>query len=156
MRRMFSEKQIKEFIENQPKDITTLVDADGHERFIEGDITPKEITGMDMVYGKWSLSGSHLLIATVCSFAVGSYASGVIASFNLPAWIKNKIFTLWDTVVDYVSFTGRDSGGSSATIGVALSKGNDNTMDLSLLARQIVSTNDKTFRIVFDLLIDNE
>ena len=40
-----------------------IVDADGHKRFIEGNVTPANIIGEnDIQYAKWSLSGSHLMI----------------------------------------------------------------------------------------------
>ena len=74
MRRMFSLKQLEEIANKQVQEqvssgelenvkvFENIVDKDGHKRFIEGDITFENITGVSKVYGKWSLSGNHLMI----------------------------------------------------------------------------------------------
>ena len=103
MRRMFSEKQIEGLAQEQSKavkkDIATLVDADGHNRFIEGDIEIEEITGITKTYGKWSLSGTHLLIVLCLGAVVGTTISGTLANITLPSYIASKIVqTFWKTL----------------------------------------------------------
>ena len=59
MKRMWSRKELKEMVEQIKKNVNTLVDSDGHDRFISGDITTSTIAGVEFTYGKWSLRGSH-------------------------------------------------------------------------------------------------
>ena len=42
-------------------DMANIVDADGHNRFIEGNIATEEIEGVTWAYARWSLSGTHLM-----------------------------------------------------------------------------------------------
>ena len=46
-----------------------IVDNQGNTRFIEGDITIQEVSGVSKLFGKWSLSGSHLLIVLALGIA---------------------------------------------------------------------------------------
>ena len=50
----------------------------------------------------------------------------------------------------------RDSGGGSGSLAVALRKDVNEKLSLVFLSNQSVSSTDKSFRISFDLLIDNE
>ena len=157
MKRMWSIKQLKEFIKSTTKDISTLVDKDGHERFIEGDITLEEITGVSKTYGKWSLSGSHLLI--VLSIAVADttvLANGVkFCDISIPKWIYDKVAVIWgaDAVIRQ-SITLYADNWSTQTMNTLLSKANDVLTIYGL--NDLTLTADRKTRIAFDLLIDND
>ena len=110
MRRMYSEEQVKKMIQNalssgQMKDVKVfedIVDKDGHARFIEGDIDLAATTpeGVTKVYGKWSLSGSHLMIVLAGVIADGTTIGGAIwAKVNMPSWIINKIYPIFSNKV---------------------------------------------------------
>ena len=155
MKRMWSLKQIKEFIKATTKDISTLVDKNGHERFIEGDIDIKEITGVTKDYGKWSLSGSHLLIVICCSFAdTTAITSGTLLSeIELPEWIFNKIIPLYGSNIEYHNSNLFNSAGVAQSIGNYLRK---DTAKLQLRLSALTLTDDRSGRFAFDLLIDND
>ena len=153
MRRMFSEKQIKEFIANQKKDIATLVDADGHDRFIEGDISMTEATGVTKIYGKWSLSGTHLLIVFSVSIENGKNTNTIKAKVeDLPQWVMDKIFTIGGSIcvrrnTEY--FFADDL--TSQNVYCLLTKDNDK---LELSYGGLTLTADRACISQFDLLID--
>ena len=67
MRRMYSKKQL----DVMKKDITTLVDSEGHNRFEEWDMTSETLSGVTFSFKKVSLSGTHIMFV----FA-GEVASG--------------------------------------------------------------------------------
>lgn len=159
MRRMFSEKQIEELIKGQPKDIDTLVDKDGHPRFIDGDIEIKEIAGISKQYGKWSLSGSHLLIVLCLDIedATTLAASTVLADINVPQWILDKIVPIFSGIA-YVETKTISWFGTSWTEQIqlmGLRKPSSNLLHIRT-ERELISTSARSCRIAFDLLIDNE
>ena len=165
-KRMWTDRQIRSMavdsVENKEdlKVFENIVDKDGHKRFIEGDITPKAITGVTYSYGKWSLSGSHLMIViagTVANATVIDY-EGVFASIpNIPDWVKAKInpgISYSGTLVEAksVNFYGDDA---STQNGLFLLR--KNAVDgLYISFAGLTLTKERYFRAQFDLLIDNE
>lgn len=136
--------------------LESIKDADGHLRFIEGDINLNDgITSITKKYGKWSLSGSHLLIVFAFSIAEdGVLSAGYIADVNIPQWVLDKIYPLFGNNIDYKSFYAFASGGdNSQSVGVYLDKDTDK---LQLYNTGLVANTDRSCRIAFDLLIDNE
>ena len=129
-----------------------IEDAQGHKRFIEGDITAEEITGLTQKYGKWSLSGSHLMIVLAVDVAdTTAFVSGTtIAQItNIPSWILDKIYPISsNVVVPYIDFSGQGQ-----TWGNRLEKA-DNSLQIKCYA--LTLNQDRSYRIAFDLLIDNE
>ena len=157
MRRMFSEKQVKEFVKTTKKDITTLVDANGNNRFIEGDIELKAISGVEKVYGKWSLSGTHLIIALAITIDDTTVIpSTKLADMDLPDWIKAKIYDNGSNVVPYTSFNASVKSGGSGTgnqnIPCSLNKTEADGVYINVSS--ITMNADRYCRIYFDLLID--
>ena len=158
MRRMFSEKQIQALIKSTKKGIATLVDANGRDRFIEGEINVAEITGVTQTYGKWALSGEHLLLVLCISGenAVALTNGQQIASVtDLPTWIYDKIVAVmgYGGIIkksqDYYSpdTTGKQSAD------VMLAKVPEG---LEITASYITMSEARNSRIAFDLLIDAE
>lgn len=167
MKRMWSKNELKNIANAQVQEQVSdgqlenvkvfeeITDKDGHKRFIEGEIELNEsVTAISKTYGKWSLSGSHLLIVFCGSMENGAILTGgYISTINLPAWVVNKIYPLHSTtVVDQkvISFY----GGTTQTVNGYLEKNSANKIVLYLGA--VTANADKTFRMSYDLLIDNE
>ena len=132
-----------------------IVDAQGHKRFIEGDITQETITGITPGYSKWSLSGSHLMIVLCGTIANGTVISSgqLLMQIALPQWIMDKIFPVYGNNIEYKLFSVTNSSGQSQNIGCYTQKA-DGKIKVRLSA--LTLTDERMFRVYFDLLIDNE
>ena len=134
-----------------------IVDKDGHKRFIEGDITIETIEGVTQTYGKWSLSGSHLMIVLGISIANEATiaSSSILASIpSLPSWIVDKIVPLFDVIVverKAHRFFASDYTTQDLTINFTKES---NVM--TLRTSSFTATANRFGRIQIDLLIDNE
>ena len=101
------------------------MDSQGHERFIEGDITIETIEGVTQTYGKWSLSGTHLMIVLCVSIANNTALTSstyFVDDIDIPDWIKDKIVNVTTNLVSGggVSFYGIDW--SSQAVSMILAK----------------------------------
>lgn len=132
-----------------------IVDSQGNKRFIESDIEIETITNVTKLYGKVSLSGTHLMIVLAINIANGGTIANNtdIALINLPDYIKDKITPLWTTNAienKSVTFWGNDWTSQSGSC--ALIKTTDG---LKIVAtNNITATASRNARIQFDLLID--
>ena len=132
-----------------------ITDLNGNFRFVEGEIntTTKTPEGITKTYGKWSLSGSHLLVVFTFDIAAGTYSSSEIATFELPSWVYDKIAILFQTaVVDRKTIPAWDNTYSNQILTLTLSKLGDNKIQIGISGATI-NTNKKC-RTTFDLLID--
>ena len=141
--------------------LENIVDKNGHPRFIEGDITIEEIAGVTQTYGKWSLSGTHLLIVLGLSVANATEltANQTLAFVNVPEWIFNKIKPLFASVIAsrqallfYADNFTTQEGGFNVRLG-------DTGHEKELVIRNgsnITLTANRNTRIDIDYLIDNE
>ena len=152
MKRMWSLKQIKEFIKGTTKDIATLVDADGHDRFIEGDIDTPTIEGVSFSLAKWSLSGTHLMIVLAGSVANATEieANTLFGEVKLPDWIKDKLVILFASTYARYTATFWASNYSTQTDAVSLVK-TGTKVEFRLNALTLSA--DRSFRFEFDLYI---
>lgn len=134
-----------------------IVDKDGHKRFIEGEINGIETTGITYAFGKWSLSGSHLMIilaGQIANETVLTYPQ-TLAEFDIPAWIHDKLVTLYGNVIlEQQKSLFQPSSGTTQSTTFRLAKLSENK--LSIYSGSLTLTADRNFRIDFDLLIDNE
>lgn len=157
MRKMYTEEQIVHLVEENGKiDFSKLVDKDGHNRFIEGNITiSNTLTGFTQRYGKWSLSGTHLLIVVAITIdnATVVAANTVLCSIILPQWVKDKIVPLAGVYVDNKTISLRADDYTQQQIGSTLNKGSS---DLYITLGTLTLNAERTGRFAFDLLIDNE
>ena len=162
MKRMWTERQVRALgvdgteQKSALKVFEHIADNDGHLRFIEGVIEPKTITGFTFTYARWSLSGSHLLIVLGGTIESGTaFSYGTIATLkDVPAWIKDKLVPIYGSSgIDVVTLPVYASDYSSQNVTSYLTKSGSNiNIDLG---SNTFSAN-RTFRIEFDLLIDNE
>ena len=134
-----------------------IVDKDGHKRFIEGDIeiapTFQELVTKN--YGKWALSGSHLLIVLAYEVDNGTELPyGAISLLKLPKWIMDKLVPLFSNAVSHTSIRYWADNLSAQDTGAYLRKLDSETLDI-YLSGAVTLTADRSTRIAFDLLIDN-
>ena len=151
---------LQQAIENI-KDGTThlfenITDKNGNKRFVEGDITMNAITGVTQTYGKWSLSGSHLMIV-LCIKTEANITLAYPTKFAdiiLPNYITDKLVSIQGTAVDVKNITFVKSTGSISSTPCRLEK-ITNGVSITKSGSYITELND-VCRIQFDLLIDDE
>lgn len=131
-----------------------IVDKDGHKRFVEGDIVGNEISGITWEYGKWSLSGSHMLIVlsgSLTNEVTINYQS--FAEWEIPDWIYQKIKIITSNIIEFKSVLAYAENQSSQSMNVLFRKLALNKLSV-YLNNSITLTANRNFRIEFDLLID--
>ena len=164
MRRMYSKNQLAQEVQNvvssgeleNVKIFENIVDKDGHKRFIEGDINIPTLSGVTKTYGKWSLSGSHLILVLCGDVAddtiLGSLNFGI--TDNLPKWVLDKIIPVYaSNSIESKNINIYADDYSSQSVTLVLQK---RTNDLVIYLVSLTATKDRHFRFVFDLLIDTE
>lgn len=135
-----------------------IKDAQGHNRFVDGNGITATLTGLTITYCKWSLSGTHLMFVCAGNVLDTTTIPGSLelCRFNLPEWVYNKIYAVW-------------GGQYLESKNVRLTADNWTYQQLEVALRKITSpaiqflvpsaltlSSDRSFRIQFDLLIDNE
>lgn len=134
-----------------------IVDKDGNKRFIETDGTPSTKEGLTITYNKCSLSGTHLMIVLAGNIANSTVIStnDVRCKFDIPQWILDKIFPVWDANrVDIKSFALFGDDWSTQSLQFVMTK-LSNGIEIGNSAG-VTLTADRSFRVQFDLLIDAE
>lgn len=156
MKQMWSKEELEKVAKNTPKDITTLVDSASNPRFVESDGEPKTLSGLTIPYCKWSLSGTHLMF--VCAGSITdetTLTTGTLATFTLPEWILNKIYPVWaDQYIESKQIKLIANNFTEQTFTVVLVKGSTNIT--IYVSGAVTLTANRSFRVQFDLLIDNE
>lgn len=133
-----------------------IVDSQGHKRFIENDFKQDTITGVTTIYGKWSLSGTHIMFVFAGKIDnATALSSGRLGYFlDIPDWVLAKIYPVVTNVLEVKNIQAySDNYGSAQTISLSLRKVNDK---MELHCSSFTATADRYFRAQFDLLIDNE
>lgn len=155
MKQMWSKEEIDKEVKNTYKDISTLVDASGNPRFVEGDGVGLSQEGVTISYCKWSLSGTHLML--VCAGTIANTtviaANSKLAKFTLPDYIKNKIYSVWQNNIEAKEIKLYADDWSNQTLQIKFQK---ITEGLQLETASLTLTADRSFRIQYDLLIDVE
>ena len=170
MKRMWSKNELKQLANEQVQEQVSsgqlqnvkvfeeIVDKDGHKRFedFDGEVNASApITG---VYTKASLSGSHLLIVLAFSVAnTSTLSNGLkLVDFTIPQWIYDKITPVWASV--YIEKTDKlayAKNWTSQTIAFLLSKESNNKIRIANTGTTTL-TADRSVRVSFDILIDND
>lgn len=136
-----------------------ITDRYGNPRFVEGNITMEKIEGVTQTYGKWSLSGTHLMIVLCISVVSGTtiHVNDTLTTIEVPDYVINKINPLASNLVAIGRFEGRkDITLISDNLDVLLRKDNENQILEIKKANNDKSYNrNLNFRIQFDLLIDD-
>lgn len=142
--------------------VTVEADGDVSARplIVEGEIVPLEKTNVTFTYGKWSLCGTHLMIvlAGEVSDNVSYSQNDIIARVPLPKYIRDKIVPLSSAnrvssapLKNYVAY----SENTVATIALSKDEANER-LNMNCWGTGTFTIATGTFRIQFDLLIDNE
>ena len=157
MKRMWSRNELRKIIqETYGIDINNLIGKDGHERFDDGDIqlNASAPEGVEKVYGKWSLSGTHLLVVLCINIPNTTNLGNLnLTKITFPKWIFDKIIPLTSSVIEKKTFDAFGSDNTSQSLTVWLQK-TSSTIDLN--TSSFTASADRKVRISFDLLIDND
>lgn len=133
----------------------TIKDSAGHNRFVEGDVVHfTDVTGLTRTYSKWSLSGSHLMVVVAGTLANGTVIpSGyMLGRVDIPQWIKDKIYPTFGNTIAAQKFIAYNSDGSTTQeTNLFFAKGSN----IEIYVSAMTLTDDRFFRVAFDLLIDN-
>lgn len=134
-----------------------IKDSAGNSRFVEGNITPQTISGVSFTYAKWSLSGTHLMIVLAGTLENGAVLSNVNwANIVIPQWIHDKIYPVFAiSAIEIKAVTARDNAYNSQSLSFLIGKATGHSLYINQTAN-LTLTSEKYFRLVFDLLIDNE
>ena len=142
-------------------EIKTIKDSENNNRFISDDVLlGSDAANLTKVFGRYSLSGTHLQIATLIYNETGNEIT--LAKFNLmascfvPDWLANKIYPLPNaTAVEVKTF---DIGNSSDVLSIKPSKKvflEKAGTHLRILAGESITLQPNDFvRISFDLIIE--
>lgn len=135
-----------------------IVDKDGHKRFVEGDIDTATISGVSFTYGKWSLSGTHLMIVIAFDIVSGTFLNSLsLGTITLPKWIYDKIVPLWaDAFIEVKTLPVYNDDWTNQNLSVALSLKGNNQLDIRIPAVSFTASRNRSARFGYDLLIDNE
>lgn len=149
-----------------PTLMSNIVDSHGNKRFIEGDINLTQQfsnLGITKLYGKWSLSGTHLMIVIAINIPanVTTPVNGIICIINFPGYIKDKLIGLWDTTLDIKNFMVRNATAWYLNSGLNLKDVtmytlSDGRIVIQTSASRITTEVQSTCRIQFDFLIDSD
>lgn len=166
-RRMWTDRQIRSMAVDSVEEKEKLevfehiVDKDGHKRFIEGDITMETIAGVTQKYGKWSLSGTHLMIVLSYSAdnATEFNVNQTLAYVKVPEWIFDKIAPIFASVIasyDAITYFADNFSTQSSAINVRLGETGHAKELVIRHSGALTLTANRSTRIEIDYLIDNE
>ena len=150
MKHMWSEEEIQ-----AQTSIDNLVDSKGRNRFIGGNGTPRDITGLTIASSKWTLNGNNLIFEILGQFSGSLSGFDVLSTFTLPEWIINKIVTPVSNIVDILTFqmiSIEDASGT--TIRLQVTKDGNNIYFSNVTNININSIS--LFKIRYNIIIDNE
>ena len=135
----------------------TIKDRDEHLRFIEGDFTPTASVNIEYNFSKWSLSGSHLMIAMSGKLTAGASISSyeISAEVALPDWILDKLIPSANDVLDFKTVPTTSTGYSQAQSLSCYCAKSTGKIVITSFSSLTVGSDDEFFRIQFDFIIDN-
>ncbi len=134
--------------------LSQIVDDEGNKRFVEGNGTTYEISGVTFTYSEWSLSGSHLMFVicgSVENTTIGSDVS--LTEYSIPDWIYNKITPVFRNTyieIKQLNIYANDLGDSQMS--VYLLKANNKIYIYNKSSLTVGTA--RHFKIQFDLMID--
>lgn len=135
-------------------DIEALVDSNGNSRFIGGNGIPKNVSGMSIRYGKWSLNGSNLMFEILGTFSNSLSGENVMCTFTIPEWIVPKIQIAFNNIIDYIDCDITSTSGSVIKTRVQITISGNIIYFTNVLAQTINGLS--LFKIRYNIIIDNE
>lgn len=150
--------QVTELIENGNVNLplANIVDEEGHNRFIEGDIDSTSLPNLTLKYGKWSLSGTHLMIVLALEVPSGTTTAVINKEIKLPQWVIDKIVPVFGVYIEDKGnvYIKKENASQVGIIATNLNKQNDKIYIAYVI--QTATTDTGFVRITYDLLIDSE
>ena len=141
-----------------PTLMTNIVDSHENPRFVEGNMSTPTNKNITLDYGKWSLSGTHLMIVASITIAPNTSLNyvNICATLNIPSYILNKVVTIVpnSNKVDFKNF--RSFVGTSPSDSFTFNLGKTPTNLIIEGYSLTAGETERIIRIQFDLLIDNE
>lgn len=137
--------------------LENIKDASGNLRFIEGDGTINTLEGLTINYSKWSLSGTHLMFVVAGSIldTTNIPVNTRIIDFSIPKWVFDKVVAVIGSDIDKKVINAYGTDYTTQSLTLTLIK-RTLTETIAITSQSITLTKDRSFRIQFDLLIDNE
>ena len=140
---------------NETPLLEDIEDSAGNKRFVEGDGTPKTISGVTSTYCKWSLSGSHLMIVFAGSINTSTTISGTrLAEYTIPSFIYNKIYPTFGDVIEIKTLNAYPESGATPQGGAVWFYKKNDIIYLYYNDSTTFTGSIRYFRLQFDLLID--
>ena len=134
----------------------TIEDTKGNNRFVKGDVVLGENApqGMVKTYGKWSLSGSHLMLVFGGELPDGLVLKNgtVFAYAELPRWVFDNLTPLFSIAIDSKTFQLRGNDWSSQDVTVFLNKATGTKVAFNF-GNNVTVSGPKKCRFAFDFII---
>lgn len=140
----------------KPTLMANIVDSHGNKRFVEGNMSTPTNENITLDYGKWSLSGTHLMIVASITIAPNTSLKyvNVCGTLNIPSYILNKVVPIMSNKVDFKKFQSYVGALISDSLAFNLAK---DSSKLFIEGYDLTAgETEKVLRIQFDLLIDSE
>lgn len=142
---------------NMPIQFENIVDSQGKKRFVDGNInkTPQN-TSIEQIYGKWSLSGTHLLLVFCFNHLANKTLSNrawIATAGYMPNYIMDKILPISGNIVGIFPY---HRGATNTSSYVALLKPDNVSLVLAYYGDSYTPTADEISRVQIDLLIDSD
>lgn len=151
-----TDKEIQTVDSLRKEGILSLKDSHGNKRFVEGGMSTPTNQNITLNYGKWSLSGTHLMIVASITIAPNTSLDyvNICETLNIPSYILNKVVTIVpnSNKVDFKSFRSYIGTSTSDSFTFDLGKA---PLNLIIEGYNLTAGNtERIIRIQFDLLID--
>ena len=135
-------------------DIEALVDSNGNHRFIVGNGTSGNVSGLTIASSKWVLNGTNLIFEIIGGINKNIPQMTKICTFNLPVWVANKIIQVSSNIIDMKRYDVVSSDGGLSTTTLLINK-NSNDIDFTTTNGITTITGEQVFfRFTFNTIID--
>ena len=131
----------------------SLFDSNGNFRFIAGEGTPRDITGLTIASSKWALNGNNLMFEILGTFTGSLSGFDILSIFTIEDWIANKIVTPVNNIVDIITCDMISIKDASAThVRLQVTKSGNN---IYFTNATNINVNDASiFKIRYNIIID--
>ena len=131
----------------------SLFDNNGNFRFIAGEGTPRDITGLTIASSKWALNGNNLMFEILGTFTGSLSGFDILSIFTIEDWIANKIVTPVNNIVDIITCDMISIKDASAThVRLQVTKSGNN---IYFTNATNINVNDASiFKIRYNIIID--
>ena len=137
--------------------LENIVDSQGNKIFIEGEGTLTTLEGLNITYNKWSLSGTHLMFVVAGEIADTTVipSNFVLVDYtDLPSYIIDKIIPGKVQRIDVKTISMYADDYSVQNNSALLLKNSDT--NIRIIFGAVTLNGDRSFRVQFDLLIDQD